>query len=389
MVVDKPGKPRARDLGIGFDGDPGPFNAITDVAGIEVGQCTLIHGDGPLTVGGGPVRTGVTAILPRGRSAQPAPVWAGYDAFNGNGEMTGTHWIDTAGYFSGPVCITNTHAVGMAHQGAVAWMIEHYGSVFQADHEWAMPVVAETYDGVTNDICGLHVREEHVWQAIQNAASGPVAEGNTGGGTGMICYEFKGGTGTASRRVRVGSSAYTLGVLAQANFGRRDELSILGVPVGRLMPENAVLSQLRMRDQGSIIAVIATDAPMLPVQLRRLAKRAALGIGRTGTTGSHTSGDISLAFSTANAIEMPPRRSHQPDAFALEFVNDAHINVLYAAAVGATEEAIVNAMLAAEPMTTVKPPGHIIDAIDADRLCELLGRHGRAHRRSGGRHGPG
>jgi D-aminopeptidase len=257
-------KPRARDLGLPFDGVTGKFNAITDVAGVEVGFTTLIDGEGAVEVGKGPIRTGVTAILPRGKRDTVSPIWAGQFNLNGNGEMTGTHWIHEAGYFISPICITNTHSVGMVHHATVGWMIDQYPRFFLDDHAWAMPVVAETYDGLTNDICGRHINEEHVLKALNSAASGWVAEGNVGGGTGMITYEFKGGTGTASRKVIIGSEEYTVGTLVQSNFGSRKDLNILGVPVGRHWPENSVISEISQHETGSIIVIIGTDIPVLP-----------------------------------------------------------------------------------------------------------------------------
>jgi D-aminopeptidase len=365
-------KPRARDLGLPFEGTPGAYNAITDIKGVEVGFTTLIEGEGPVQVGKGPIRTGVTAVLPRGKRERPSPIWAGHFNLNGNGEMTGTHWINEAGYFIGPICITNTHSVGIAHHAVVGWMIDQYKSYFQDDHAWAMPVVAETYDGLTNDICGRHLQEEHVLAALQSAASGFVAEGNVGGGTGMMTYEFKGGTGTASRMVAIGSSEYAVGVLVQSNFGARRDLKILGVPVGRHMPENAVYSKINARETGSIIVIIGTDIPMLPIQLRRVAKRAAIGIGRTGTPGGNYSGDIFLAFSTANDIGLPNMHGRQPVNFTLNFINDHYFDDIYRATVQAVEEAVVNALIAAESMTTVKPAGYTLEAIDPNRLLAIM-----------------
>ncbi|WP_444870499.1 P1 family peptidase [Rhodobacter capsulatus] len=270
-------KPRARDLGLPFPGTPGPCNAITDVPGVEVGFCTLTDPAQSL-------RTGVTAILPRGRAPEPVPVMAGHYALNGNGEMTGTHWIDDAGYFLGPVLITNTHAVGACHTAAVQWMIESWPAHFRA-HAWAMPVVAETYDGVLNDITRLAVTPGHARAALDAAAPGPVAEGSSGGGNGMIAYEFKGGTGTASRRVSVGGD-WTVAALVQANFGLRPWLSVLGKPVGQILTEDRLIET----ETGSIIVILATDAPLSALSLRALAKRAALGIGRSGTVGGNSSG---------------------------------------------------------------------------------------------------
>jgi len=371
------GKPRARELGLLFDGETGEFNAITDVTGVEVGFTTLIEGEGAVEVGQGPIRTGVTAILPRGKCDTPSPIWAGQYNLNGNGEMTGTHWIHEAGYFISPICITNTHSVGMAHHATVGWMIEQYPGFFRDDHAWAMPVVAETYDGLTNDICGRHIIEEHVLQALNSAASGFVAEGNVGGGTGMMTYEFKGGTGTSSRRVIIGSEEYTVGVLVQSNFGSRQDLNILGVPVGKHWPENAIINEINTHETGSIIVIIGTDIPMLPIQLRRVAKRAAIGIGRTGTPGGNYSGDIFLAFSVANDIAWPGMHGEQPAAYALDFINDHYFDDIYRAVVQAIEEAVVNAMIAAESMTTVKPEGYTLEAIDHDRLKQIMKRYNR------------
>jgi D-aminopeptidase len=370
-------KPRARSLGLPFDGVTGKFNAITDVAGVEVGFTTLIEGEGAVEVGRGPIRTGVTAILPRGKKHKPSPIWAGKFNLNGNGEMTGTHWINEAGYFISPICITNTHSVGMVHHATVGWMIDQYHSFFQNDHGWAMPVIAETYDGLTNDICGRHLKEEHVLNALNSAASGFVAEGNVGGGTGMITYEFKGGTGTSSRRVKIGSEDYTVGILVQSNFGARKDLNILGVPVGKHWPENAVISEINAHETGSIIVIIGTDLPLLPIQLRRMAKRGAIGIGRTGTAGGNYSGDIFLAFSVANDIAWPSMHGDQPAAYALDFINDHFFDDIYRAVVQAIEEAVVNAMIAAESMTTVKPAGYTVEAIDHDQLKAIMKLYSR------------
>ncbi len=358
-------KPRGRDLDLPFPGTTGTHNAITDVPGLEVGYTTRIEGDGPLVQGKGPLRSGVTAILPLGRLAEPQPVWAGMYALNGNGEMTGTHWIHDGGYFVGPVCITNTHSVGMVHHAAVKWMLRTYGDVWQSEHLWAMPVVAETYDGVLNDINGQHITEQDALAALDTAGAGPIAEGNVGGGTGMICYEFKGGTGTSSRQVEVDGEAFMLGALVQANHGLRPWLTVLGHQVGAVMTEDRLLDN----ELGSIIVVLATDLPLAPHQLRRLAKRAAIGIGRGGTPGGNNSGDIFLAFSTANRGPLPqlagPRRS-------LETINDELFDPIYLAATQAIEEAIINALLAAEDMTTLRPAGMICRAIDAKRLCALV-----------------
>ncbi len=364
-------KPRARDLGLDFPGRPGPHNALTDVPGVLVGSTTLIE-DKPAdgAAGPGPVRTGVTAVLPRGLETTPRPVWAGQFSLNGNGEMTGVHWIHDAGYFVGPVCITNTHSVGMVHHAATRWMLDHYAEAFAGEHLWAMPVVAETYDGVLNDINGQHVRAEHVSAALEGAAGGTPAEGNVGGGTGMICYEFKGGTGTASRQVRLGGEGFTVGALVQANHGLRDWLTILGVPVGRALRDDLLFP----RETGSIIVLLGTDAPLAPLNLRHLAKRAAIGIGRHGTPGGNNSGDIFLAFSVANPCALPQL---SPARLSFEYLNGEILDPFYLAAVEAVEEAVVNALVAAESMTTVKPPGRTCRALDHQALRDLMARHGR------------
>jgi len=364
--------PRSRDLGIPFRGTPGKFNAITDVPGVEVGFSTIMEGEGPVTVGAGPVRTGVTAILPRGRQPAPAKIWAGCHSFNGNGEMTGTHWISDAGYFLSPICITNTHSVGVAHHATVRWMINQYKDFYQAEHNFAMPVIAETYDGILNDICGQHVREEHVFEALDGARTGPVDEGNVGGGTGMTAYEFKAGTGTSSRTVAIGGRDFTVGALVQANFGVRDNLMIRGVPVGQQMQEGKYLEAMRVnKEQGSIIVIIGTDIPLLPVQLQRLAKRATLGMARTGTIGGHGSGDIFLAFSTAN--ELPPSTDAGKGVIRLDVLDeDLHIDTVYQAAVRSVEEAIINAIVAGKSMSTVKPTGFEVPGIDHQELREVM-----------------
>lgn len=354
---------RARDLGLPFPGVPGAFNAITDVPGVRVGYTTLLEPEGR-------VRTGVTAILPREDGGEPMPVWAGTHAFNGNGEMTGTHWIGDGGYFVGPVCITNTHAVGIVHHACVRWMIDRYGTRFRDHHLWAMPVVAETYDGVLNDINGLHVSEAHARAALDGAASGPVTEGNVGGGTGMIAYEFKGGTGTASRRLSTGGVEGHVGVLVQANHGHREGLTVLGVPVGQHLRDDLV----RSREQGSIIVVIATDLPLLPHQLRRLAKRGAIGIGRGGTSGGNSSGDIFLAFSVANPMRLP---QFSDAVWSLSALNDEHVDAVYEAAVQGIEEAVINAMVAARDLVALKPAGVVVRGIDHAALRETMRRYGR------------
>lgn len=355
-------KPRARDLGLPFPGTPGPLNAITDVPGVQVGFCTL-------TDAARKMRTGVTAILPRPDRGLPVPVWAGHYALNGNGEMTGTHWIDDAGYMIGPVCITNTHGVGAVHHGATRWMIDRYADFFARDHGWAMPVIAETYDGVLNDINALHVTPEHALAALNDARGGPVAEGSTGGGNGMIAYEFKGGTGTASRRVQIGGAEYMIGVLVQANHGRRPDFLVMGRPVGRLQPQGT----FNRRELGSIIVVLITDAPLSGLSLRQIAKRAALGIGRGGTPGGNGSGDIFLALSVANPGPMP-----QKDGPLLQKteLNGEMIDPLYLGAVEAVEEAVVNAIVAGEDVATVKPPGQVVRAVDTAALAALFRNQG-------------
>ena len=364
---------RGRDLGLPFPGRTGFNNAITDVEGVAVGYTTLVEGEGQLVTGKGPVRTGVTAILPRGPELALNPVWAGYHALNGNGEMTGTHWIRDAGYFTGPVVLTNTHSVGIAHSASTRWMVERQKILSTEVHRWALPVIAETYDGVLNDINGFHVNEQHVISAIENAATGFVKEGNVGGGTGMICYDFKGGTGTSSRVIQLSERRYTVGALVQANHGKREWLNILGVPVGQYLTEDLILE----KEQGSIIVVVATDAPMVPHQLSRVAKRIGLGVGRNGTPSGNSSGDIFLAFSVANNVTNWPMESVTSH---LQFLNDEYFDPFYLATVEVVEEAIVNAMLAAKEMTTLRPPGLVCRAIDRDVLLDLVKRYGRVRR---------
>ena len=360
------GRPRGRGLGLPYAGTPGPANAITDVPGVEVGFTTLIRGEGPLAIGKGPVRTGVTAILPRGHSRDYLPVWAGIFALNGNGEMTGSHWIEDAGHFYGPILITNTHGIGMAHHAAVGWMARHY-PVFASGEVWAMPVVAETFDGWLSDVNGRHVTEADVLAAIEGAAAGPLPEGNVGGGTGMIAYEFKGGTGTASRRVALAQGEFTVGALVQANFGIRPWLQLLGVPVGRHLTEDRIWSQ----ETGSIIGIVGTDAPLLPGQLKRFAKRIGLGVGRTGTPSGDNSDDIFLAFSTAN----PRPLDAGPSLPSLTYVPNELLDPLFLGLVEAVEEAVGNALVAAETMTG--RDGHRAVALDHRELLGLMRRYGR------------
>lgn len=355
-------KPRARDLGLPFPGTPGPLNAITDVPGVKVGFTTL-------TDPARNMRTGVTAVLPRSDAGVPIPVWAGHYALNGNGEMTGTHWIDDAGYMIGPVCITNTHGIGAVHHGASQWMTRHYAAFFQKDHGWAMPVVAETYDGILNDINAFHVTADHAVAALDAAVSGPVAEGSVGGGNGMISYQFKAGTGTASRQFEIGGQSYTMGALVQANHGRRPDLQILGQPVGQLMPEGTFDRGMPQKEMGSIIVILITDAPLSGLSLRQVAKRAALGIGRGGTPGGNSSGDIFLALSIANPGPMP---QHAGALISKTEINGELIDPLYMAAVQSVEEAVINAIVAGEDTATVKPRGHIVPGIDTARLAALF-----------------
>ena len=377
-------KLRARDIGVPFDGTPGPLNAITDVSGIEVGQVTLISGDGRLVVGSGPVRTGVTVILPRGR-ASTDPVFANWFALNGNGEMTGTTWVEESGFLEGPVSITNTHSVGVVRDAVIGWMVRR-----PTGQPWGLPVVAETYDGLLNDVNGFHVKAEHAIRALEGARSGAVAEGNVGGGTGMVCFGFKGGIGTSSRRLDAQSGGYTVGVLVQCNAGRRSELRIAGAPVGReitdLTPCQTIAGAAgRMRacnttaltpaddrweGMGSIIVVVATDAPVLSQQLRRLAVRAALGVGVAGGKGENSSGDLIIAFSTANAKAASDTGLVHP-----EMLPNSRMNPLFYATVQATEEAIVNAMIAAETMTGGN--GVRVYSLPQDRLKAALRKYNR------------
>jgi D-aminopeptidase len=369
--TDSPDPVRARDLGVPFDGTPGRFNAITDVPGVEVGTATIIRGDGPLKAGEGPVRTGVTVVLPRG-SKDTHPAYAGWFSLNGNGEMTGTAWVEESGLLEGPIGITNTHSVGMVRDTLVQWLLTHN----MARQRWCLPVVAETFDGYLNDVNGFHVKPEHVVAALDSAQSGPVAEGNTGGGTGMICYGFKGGTGTSSRVVAKEYGGYTVGILAQCNCGARSQLTIAGVPVGKelLMPMPQAQSDMpgsdARGDVGSIIIVVGTDAPLLPHQLKRIARRASLGLARTGSVSGNSSGDIFIAFSTAN-----PNADDTPGPNTVETVSNDKITPLFEATVEATEEAIVNAMVAAKTMTGVD--GHTVEALPHDELRRVLKKYNR------------
>ncbi len=348
------GRRRARGLGLPIPGVPGPMNAITDVPGVSVGFTTLIADPGP-------VRTGVTAILPRPSERLLHPVWAGTFSMNGNGELTGCHWIREAGSFTGPITITNTCSLGIAHHATTRWLAKKFPEKI-GETVWPLPVVGETFDGWLNDISGLHVREDHVLSAINSASDGPVSEGNVGGGTGMITYEFKGGTGTASRIVSLRSGTYRLGALVQANHGLRPWLKVCGIPVGELMPENAMWSS----ERGSIIVIIATDAPLVPSQLERIARRVSLGIGRGGTVSGNNSGDIFMAFSTAN----DPGELPEPALIRFDAIGSDEMDGLFTATVESVDEAILNAMLAAETMTGKH--GRIVHAIDPKRLADLI-----------------
>ena len=357
-------KPRARDLGVPFDGTPGLYNAITDVKGVEVGHTTLISGSGKLKVGEGPVRTGVTAVLPRGKDSLD-PVFGAWFTLNGNGEMTGTTWLEDSGFLDGPVMITNTHSVGVVRDAVIAWRVKK-APPDQAGYEWSLPVVAETYDGDLNDINGFHVKPEHAWHALDTAHGGAVEEGNVGGGTGMICNEFKGGIGTSSRVLDAKYGGYTVGVLVQCNYGWRSQLRIAGVPVGREIPDHKV----RDNDVGSIIVVVATDAPMIPTQLKRLARRVSLGLGRDGSYSGDGSGDIFVAFSTAN-----PGAANSKSMRQITMLPNEQMNPLFLATVQATEEAVINAMVAAETMKGIND--FEVIALPHDRLREVLKKYNR------------
>lgn len=355
-------KPRARDLGVPFDGAPGPLNAITDVKGVAVGHATIVLGQGKLQVGVGPVRTGVTAILPRGKAMAGDPVFAGWFSLNGNGEMTGTAWIEESGFLEGPVMITNTTSVGTVRDGTVRWLAKNVKGL----QDWSLPVVAETYDGYLNDTLGFHVKEKHVFEALDSAREGAVPEGNLGGGTGMTCFEFAGGIGTSSRKVSQKHGMYIVGVLVQANFGRRHQLQVAGVPVGREITEGT----FRRQESGSIIITLATDAPLLPHQLKRLARRASLGLARTGSVSGNGSGDLFLAFSTANAGAAKSSGLQQA-----QFLPNERMDGLFEATVQATEEAIINALVAAR--TVVGRDDHKVIGLPHDRLQEVLKKYHR------------
>jgi len=367
------GKLRARGAGVPFTGTPGPLNAITDVAGVEVGYCTLIEGDGPLVVGKGPVRTGVTAILPRGREGATDGVFSGAFSLNGNGEATGLHWIEETGRLDGPITISNTHAIGALHSGVIKWLNRKKDSETLDGNTFWLPCATETCDNWLNDMNGFHVREEHVWRALDEARSGPLEEGNCGGGTGMSCYQFKGGSGTASRRVRVAGRTYTVGAFVQTNFGTRKLCRIGGVPIGQYFPyTGGQIHRYLMdhpTDQGSIIIVVATDAPLSPLQLKRLARRAGIGMSRSGGFASNESGDIFIAFSTANLEAY--RRVY--DVGPMESVGEFMITPLMEATVESVDEAILNALFTAETM--VGRDGNRRDALPVDDVIGYLKHH--------------
>ena len=362
-------KPRARDLGFYFDGSPGSLNAITDVSGVQVGHTTLIEGEGKLVQGKGPIRTGVTAILPRGDRSLDDPCFAGWSSLNGNGEMTGTTWVEESGFAEGPIMITNTHSVGIVRDAVISWRASQ-GSADASGYWWSLPIVAETWDGFLNDINGFHVKEKHAHDAIRNAKSGPVEEGCVGGGTGMVCHSFKGGIGTASRVVTIKNQDYTLGVLVQANYGDRKNLTIAGVPVGKeitdLMPRDSY--EKNHEGDGSIIVVIATDAPLLAHQMKRLARRVPMGVGKVGGYGHDGSGDIFIAFSTANS-----NVAFSDGTVNVEMLPNWMISPLFEATVQAVEEAIINTLVAAETMEGIN--NNKVWALPHGRLIQIMKKY--------------
>src|SRR5881398_1596361 len=359
---------RARELGIPFEGTPGTFNSITDVPGVEVGYTTLISADGKLETGKGPVRTGVTAIIPRGHDSLNDPVYAGCFSLNGNGEMTGTAWVEESGFLEGPIVITNTHSVGVARDAVIAWRIKH-GAADASGYWWSLPLVAETWDGWLNDTNGFHLKPEDVFHALDTAHGGAIEEGSVGGGTGMICYEFKGGNGTASRQIDIRTSkdapprTFVVGVFLQANFGRRPQLVIAGVPVGKEIP-----GEVYKKENGSCIAVVATDAPLLPNQLKRLARRVSLGLARTGTISGNSSGDLFIAFSVANPnVAAADQITHD-----VQTIPNDLMDPLFTGVVQATEEAVVNALVDNHSMTG--RDNHRVEALPHNRLREIMKR---------------
>jgi D-aminopeptidase len=355
---------RSRDIGLPMPGTPGHHNAITDVEGVEVGTVTLLSGEGPLVRGRGPVRTGVTAILPRGRAKAHVPCAAGYHALNGNGEMTGVVWIEEAGELQTPVTITNTHSCGVTRDATIRWMAERGIGTGQ---DWGLPVAAETYDGDLNDINGFHVTAEHTLEALDKARGGPVEMGSVGGGTGMMTYDFKAGNGSASRLIEIAGRRYTLGVFVQSNFGLREDFTVLGVPAGRHITHGT----LRKKEQGSVIAIVATDAPVLAHQLKRIARRVPMGLARTGTIGTNSSGDIFLAFSTANEEAFASRHG----VVTMEALPNASLDPLFRATAEATEEAVIDAMLCADTMTG--RDGRTAIGLPHDELLSVMRRYGR------------
>ncbi len=366
-----PAKPRGRDLGVPFDGTPGPLNGITDVTGVTVGHTTLISGEGKLQIGKGPVRTGVTAVLPRGLDSMNNPVFAGWWSLNGNGEMTGTTWVEESGFLEGPVMITNTHSVGVVRDAVIQWRVNH-GQPDPTGYWWSLPVVAETWDGWLNDINGFHVKPEHAFHAIDSAHTGAVEEGAVGGGTGMVCNGFKGGIGTSSRKLEAKDGGYTVGILVQCNYGSKNNLRIAGISAGREIAADDPYAGTPFvnDDHGSIIVVIATDAPLIAHQLKRLARRVSLGLGRNGSVSGNGSGDIFIAFSTAN-----PSAGAVGHVVDLKMLPNEKIEPVFAATVQATEEAIINAMIAAETMTGIE--NHKVIALPHDQLRAILRKYNR------------
>lgn len=359
---------RARDMGIPFEGTPGTLNAITDVEGVQVGHCTIIRGEGDLVIGEGPVRTGVTAILPSGHAFEP--VFASFETLNGNGEMTGTTWVEESGFLEEPILLTNTHSVGVTYESSIHWRRKHKYHDADDPYGWAaLPVVAETWDGRLNDIHGHHVRQQHVFQALDQAQGGVVEEGNVGGGTGMVCHRFKGGIGTSSRKL---DNGYTLGTLVQANYGKREDLSIAGVKLGHLIEGSEIkMNGLDPVHSGhSIIVIIATDAPLLPHQLKRIARRAGLGVGKTGGYGANSSGDLFLAFSTYRQ-----GAASQNDVHQVAMLNNAQLDPFFKATIQSVEESIINALVAAETMSGIN--GNTVYQLPVDQVLGILKDSGR------------
>jgi L-aminopeptidase/D-esterase-like protein len=368
---------KARELGIPFDGTPGKLNAITDVEGVLVGHKTVIKGEGKLVVGKGPVRTGVTTIFPVGKTSDE--IFAGFFSYNGNGEMTGSHWLEETGHLKGPIAITNTHSVGTVRDAIIEWLISN--NLLKGEYSWSLPVVTETYDGWLNDINGFHVKKEDVFEALDNTKSGDVQEGSVGGGTGMICHQFKGGIGTSSRVIKDKFGGYTIGALVQANYGLRTELTIAGVPVGNeisneLLPVSGKTNdKVQRTNDGSIIVIIATDAPLLPYQLKRIAKRVAAGLGRVGGYGDNNSGDIFLAFSTANILDS---REKQTIVKEYDSLNDNMISPMFKATAEVVEEAIINALVNGETMKGIND--NTVHALPHDKLIEIMKKYNRLNK---------